>query len=68
MRLEPNQICPHSTNCKYNKTSGSFCMGTNPSRKTVFNCDFINNDGTFIKEGKTRVAQDVTGRMEFLND
>lgn len=68
MTLKPNQICPHSMNCKYHNKSGSFCQGANPSRSNIFECNYVDIDGNNIKEGKARSAYDITGNMELIQE
>lgn len=68
MILKKNKTCPFSNKCKYHNMSSqhTFCQGTNPSRSTDFNCDYINDRGQFIKEGTTRSSNDITGKMKLI--
>jgi len=68
MILESNQICPYSTNCKYHGTIAGFCQGTNPSRNNTFECNYVNNKGKIIDEGRLRSIHDITGKMEFISE
>jgi len=68
MTLKPNQICPYSSRCKYHGKVGSFCHGTNPSRKNSFDCAYVDDHGNFIEEGQNRSVHDITGKMEFIQD
>lgn len=67
MTLKQNKTCPHSSKCKYSSsTSGDICQGTNPSRKTVFQCEFVDDNGNVVSEGYVRSSHDVTGKMKII--
>ena len=68
MILQARQICQFSNSCKYHNKNGSFCQGTNPERNHIFECSFVNDMGEDIKEGRNRNINDITGKMEFIQD
>lgn len=60
--LEAGEICPHSSNCPYNKENE--CWGARTDRTLKFNCSFVKN-GKII-EGAARNRYDQTGQMKIL--
>lgn len=68
MILKPNQVCPYRNSCKYNGKFGMICQGSNPDRKNEFKCDYVNDSGEFVGEGVVRNSNDLTGKMEFLQE
>jgi len=64
--LKPNEVCPHSIDCKYNDGYSSICKGADSSRLTKFVCDFMT--GKNIVEGKFRSKFDETGRMKVITE
>jgi hypothetical protein len=68
MILKYNQVCPYFDNCIYHGKHGGFCQGTNPRRDSIFECDYVNEKGEFIKEGHIRSIHDITGKMEFIQE
>ena len=47
--LKPKQLCPYSEICPYVRVfDDSYCEGTNTTRRTVFKCDFVTDDGDII--------------------
>jgi len=67
MTLKPNQTCLYSDKCKYHNLS-NICQGMNPSRKTVFQCEFIDDNGNSVSEGYVRSLYDITGKMELIKE
>lgn len=66
MELKSYQVCPYSGNCPYNNTSlNYFCKGASSDRTTVFNCNFVDENGVF-SEGKFRSNHDETGNMKII--
>ena len=69
--LKPNEVCPYSSNCPYNKNTGFlFCHGT-VKRKNDFYCNHIDNNGKFIMNCENflgRNVNDKTGKMIPLSE
>jgi len=65
MILKENEICQFCDKCPYNINNS--CCGTK-QRNTIFNCNYIKEDGTFNNEGKVRNKFDKTGSMKILTE
>lgn len=63
MILQENEICPYSNNCPYNVNNT--CKGA-VTRNNEFSCYYVNDDGSFKKDGVIRNENDVTGKMKVL--
>ena len=63
MVLKENQVCKHAGKCPYNEYSS--CMGAQPDRTNVFECDYISN-GVFVEGKSQRTIFDKTGKMNVI--
>lgn len=68
MTLKPNEVCKHSNSCKYHNNYNSFCQGTNPNRNNIFECNYNINENGNISEGQNRNVNDLTGKMQFIQE
>jgi len=66
MTLKEHEICPFVSSCKYNKDSLGNCYGGNPSRNTVFNCEFVINGQIVNDSNLFRNPYDKTGKMKVI--
>lgn len=67
LTLKPNEVCKYSNQCPNNKTNANlFCQGTNPDRKTTFECNLVSDTGIFT-EG-FRSSLDQTGKMKVVTE
>lgn len=70
MILKPGETCTNSDNCPYNKTTASYCQGTNPARDCQFTCNYVDDKGNFSKTHNevSRNIHDITGKMEIIQE
>lgn len=62
--LREGQACPYAGGCPYN-TSGQ-CQGARSDRVYTFECDRVNQDGTFYKGMTERSPLDQTGKQQVI--